>query len=428
MSGSGFANYETLWLEQFNRKAGDRALAEKLLREIRFVSNTDLYSDIELLLTQKFPGKEGVALYVERELRTFSSGKVEKMYKELSVRIAGRKRKITRADGAAIAAVKSPRYNKQEIGSEGVVAQCLTKICKKHRQFFLQPSTNEIRRKRAGRPRIRHLVVVTDLIASGDRILKMLDSLWQLRTVLSWHSLKLVRLHVLCYSATDIGMQNVRKHTSQALVEQVVACPTVKSSFSVRSAKQIIDLCERYGDFHKEPLGYKDVASLIAFEHGCPNNAPAIFVRESTKRKNPWSPLFESFETMNLSRKRVAADPTEANLVLDTLQYHLITISEKYLCSSVEERNMVLLLAAISRKHRTVPAIIAITRLALWEIRDAVSRASSLNLMLEESLSLTAVGRRYLERLTIGNDTNNSSANIYTNELMYYPKALRAPK
>jgi hypothetical protein len=47
MSGICFANYEIIWLEQFNRKAGNRELAEKILRKIHYFQAPPFYCLID---------------------------------------------------------------------------------------------------------------------------------------------------------------------------------------------------------------------------------------------------------------------------------------------------------------------------------------------------------------------------------------------
>lgn len=63
-------------------------------------------------------------------------------------------------------------------------------------------------------------------------------------------------------------------------------CPTLFNSFD-EDLNEMVELCEEYGAHSKNPLGWKDTGALLAFEHGAPNNMPAIFVSEKTEaRKN----------------------------------------------------------------------------------------------------------------------------------------------
>ena len=98
--------------------------------------------------------------------------------------------------------------------------------------FLLQPSADEIRRKA-----VRHLVVVTDFIASGDRACKMLDSLWRLSTVRSWKSGKFIRLTVMAFTGTSAGIAAVKRHSSRPDVQIVMDCPTIGTSFAKEKMK-----------------------------------------------------------------------------------------------------------------------------------------------------------------------------------------------
>lgn len=407
----------TLWLNQFSHPE-DRNLAAQMLDRLRYVSNVDLASDIALQLEQVIPRGEKAALYIERELQTTRSKKPIKMYKEDKIRIAGSLRKSLRAAGAALAAVRSPTNIRQQVGSEGVIAQQLTQLCARRRsRFLLQPSAEEIRAKK-----VRHLVIVTDFIGSGNRVTRMLESIWQVRSIRSWHSGRFVRTGVLCYSGTPDGLNAVQRHRSNPSVTMVMPCPTITNAFSAQVSADIVDLCTRHGQFHKNPLGYGRVGALIAFEHGCPNNAPAILIEASNSHSAPWQPLFEKRSAGEVARAASVAPEEVVTLPLETLQYPAIAVASGYKDSGFERRNIILLLAALSRRHRCINELVGILQMPLWQLVNAIEQAESLGLI-DQQKRLTATGRQELRALA-REDAQALASSPRTN---YYPSVLRVP-
>lgn len=406
-----------LWLGQFSRPE-DHNLAAQMLDRLRYVTNVDLASDIALQLERVIPRGEKAALYIERELQTVRNNKPIKMYKEDKLKVAGRRRRGLRAVGAALAAVRSPTNNRQQVGSEGVIAQQLTQLCARHRgRFILQPTAEEIRAAR-----VRHMVIVTDFIGSGNRVTRMLESLWQVRSIRSWHSGRFIRTRVLCYSGTPGGLDAVKRHRSNPSVALVMPCPTITNAFSAQESANIVDLCNRHGQFHKYPLGYGFVGALIAFEHGCPNNAPAILIEASNSHSAPWQPLFEKRSSGEIARAASVAPDAVVTLPLETLRYPAIAVASGYKNSGLERRNIILLLAALSRRHRCINELVGILQMPLWQLANAFDQATSLGLI-DQHERLTAIGRRELRALA-RNDAEALATSPRTN---YYPSVLRAP-
>jgi hypothetical protein len=405
------------WLNQFSLPE-DRSLAAKMLDRLRYVSSVDLASDIALQLEREIPRGEKAALYIERELQTVRNKKPIKMYKEKKLKITGRRRRGLRAVGAALAAVRSPTSRRQQVGSEGVIAQQLTQLCaKSHGRFLLQPSAEEIRAAR-----VRHMVIVTDFIGSGNRVIRMLESLWQVRSIRSWHSGRFIRMRVLCYSGTPVGLNAVKRHRSNPSVALVMPCPTITNAFSAELSADIVDLCNRRGQFHKYPLGFGRVGALIAFEHGCPNNAPAILIEASNSHSAPWQPLFEKRSAGEIARLASTAPEAVVTLPLETLRYPTIAVASGYKDSRLERRNIILLLAALSRRHRCINELVGILQMPLWQLANAIDQAKSLGLI-DQQERLTAIGRQEL-RVLARDDAQALASSPRTN---YYPSVLRAP-
>ena len=249
----------------------------------------------------------------------------------------------------------------------------------------------------------------------------MLSSLWQVRSVRSWHSGKFIRTLVVCYSGTQSSFTNVQNHPSRPTVVQVLPCPTLDNAFDSQNAAAIKDLCNRYGQFHDRPLGYANVGALIAFEHSCPNNVPAVFIEESVSHTAPWQPMFEKRSTIKFARAASRASKQLNTLSLETLQYPAIATAPAYRKARTKKRNVILLLAALSRRRRHTCDLVSILSMSLWELSDALSEATELGLV-DTHRRLTKAGLQQIRTLELQGSAVAPSPKNY-----YYPSVLRAP-
>ena len=409
----------TLWLEQFSECGGDRTLAGRLLERIQFVSPTRLTADIEDLLLSAFKGRGPTALFVERELPKTRSPVPPAMYKEQLVRRPGRRRFVRRAFGADAPLVKSMTNLQQSVGSEGPLAQALSQFCASHkRAFVLQPAAELVRTMH-----VRQLVIVTDFLGSGDRVRRMLDSLWRVASVKSWRSGQFIELAVVAFTGTETGIAAVREHQPSPAVHVVMDCPTISTSFSNAEATQIEDLCQRYAPLSERPLGYGDVGALVAFAHSCPNNAPAILIESSDTQRRPWRALFPRRRTLDFYTHTHHSDAPDFELLLGYLGYPTVAGSPAFLRSRRDRKTVYLLLAALSKRQRTIPELIRATALTLYDLRAAIDAGTALGLV--RNLRLLPAGRRELDRQVRSKSRKQA---VEQTPRMYYPNALRAPK
>jgi len=427
-----------LWLSQF-KDATDHALATKLLQKFVFISADDFQRDLKALIASKLPEPKTAAFYIERELKQVkplwpykqrdkrkvaagSSPKkiAEKMYPEVESSRGRSFPKRWTAHGSALPAVKSPTNLQQDIGSEGVVAMAISKLCMLRRdRFALQPHTNDLTPGKAA-----HLVVVTDFIGSGKRSRDMLDSLWRLASVRSWHSSGYRKLLVFAYSGTDAGIEYVERHPSRPIVHVVRTCPTIKSDFKDEVAQQMISLCRRFPQSAREPLGFKDTGALMAFQHSCPNNVPAMFIETVRKGQNQWQPLFPSRTTEGIDHV-ISADPArQSSAALDALRLGNIARNESFLTSTEDQRDVVMLLATVFRGKRQTADLVAASCLPYVRVVAAFDRALHQKLLTANG-RLTPEGRSFVSHLNQKNSASiptSASPNPY-----YYPVSLRVP-
>ena len=427
-----------LWLDQF-KVPTDHILATELLQKFVFISADDFQRDLKALIASKLPAPTTAAFYIERELKhvtprwpykqpdkrkvaTGSSPRkiAEKMYLEVaSSRGKGLPKKWT-AHGSALPAVKSPTSLQQDIGSEGVVAMAVSKLCKLRKaRFALQPHTNDLTPGKA-----TYLVVVTDFIGSGKRSRDMLDSLWRLASVRSWRSSGYRKLLVFAYSGTDAGIKYVKRHPSRPYVHVVRTCPTINSVFKDEVAHKMISLCRRFPQNARTPLGFKDTAALMAFQHSCPNNVPAMFIEAVRKGQHEWQPLFPSRTTEGIDHV-ISADPVQqSSAALDALRLSDIARNESFLTSTEEQQDVVMLLAAVFRGKRQTADIVAATCLPYVRAIAAFDRALQQKVLTANG-RLTPEGHAFVNHLnqkTSASTLAPASPNPY-----YYPSSLRVP-
>lgn len=425
------------WRSQFTDPVDFEAAGE-LLRKFKFVSATEFKRDLRRLILQTFPPSQRAAFYIERELarvkpvwpykkpdgrkvvNKLQAGVFQPMYHEVSSLRGNGKPKRWTASGVALPATRSPNHLRQEIGSEGVVASLVSRIClSDSARFVMHPHTREM-----ARISVENLVVVTDFIGSGKRTWDMLDSLWRLASVRSWRSSGYRKLTVICYAATEQGLSKVSRHPCRPNVVQVRSCPTISNSFKGIQVSQLEELCQRFPQGAKDPLGYGNVGALIAFEHSCPNNVPAMFRMSNLGGTSRWAPLFPKRSSEDFS-EFTAIDIAEEQLAaLDAIGCRNIGSNSAFSDSSVQQRAMIILLAALYRGRRNSDDLVSATRLSYVELLIATDTASKMGL-LNKSGRLTASGFTLVGELNkpvaIGRSVSFSA------NTDYYPTSLRAP-
>jgi hypothetical protein len=427
-----------LWLDQFKSHA-DRDLAVQLIQQFIFVSADVFQRELRGLITTKLPTPKTAAFYIERELkqvkplwpykrpygrkvatRSQSRQIAEKMYPEVSTSLGKGLPKKWTAHGSALPVVKSPTNLQQDIGSEGVVAMAISKLCKlRKNRFALQPHTNELTKGKA-----MYLAVVTDFIGSGKRSCEMLDSLWRIASIRSWHSSGYRKLVVFAYSGTEAGIECVKRHPSRPDVHVVRTCPTIESVFKSEVAQQIISLCQKFPHNAREPLGFKNTGALIAFQHSCPNNVPAMFIRAIHKGQHEWHPLFPSRTTEEIDNA-IYADPAQQHsIAFDALRLSNIAKNDSFLTSSEEQQDVVMLLAAVFRGKRQTADIVAVSCLSYVRAIAAFDRALHQKLLTANG-RLTPDGHALVNHLNL--QTSKSALATDLPNPYYYPLSLRAP-
>lgn len=402
-------------------EAADQALATELLRNLRLISQEELTSGLrELILERARAGEGPIGLYAERELPQ-RSGRPHRLFKESSGR-------IQRAAGVVGPLAVSPirRYD-QDVGSEGVVAQVISQLCRQYRtQFYSHPGPDKIRAKE-----VRRFFVVTDLVGSGTRAWKYIESAWRVRSIRSWWSYGYLKFEVIAFSATEMGRAHVESHHAQPKIHYQVPCPTIDNTFNAEKAAAISELCINYDPVARSPvdsLGYSGTGALLAFANGAPNNVPRMLF--ATNRSRRWVPLFP---------QRIAADiPAEhfgRRFTGDEIERRLTHMRQRVLASSpalkkapLSTQQYLLLLAATTRPPRKVESIARRSGLTVMEVNKLGARLRQFHWITEEWRP-TDAGLRQLEhaRYVARRSQRRRQTAEPQDKPEYYPQSLRAP-
>ena len=395
------------WLEKFDGL--EREAAIDLINEILLVNRDDFVNGLNSLLNkvvgeQNSP-RQKVALYAERPIKKVF-GRIPSFFPNS---------RNGRAKGTGIPPiVVDPRY--QEVGSEGIVANVIKDYCNRNRKIsFSHPGPNKLRSEK-----VRKIIILTDFIGSGQRLIQMLESFRYVATLRSWRSYDLIQFVVVAYSGTSEGISVVHSHKLRPEIRIIMGCPTIKNTFTGQRRKKIEELCRSYPKGHLQPLGYRESAALIAYAHGCPNNVPPIL----HSGKSGWEPLFEGRSTMNVTDAFLNND--EKNIITQRACYLLgIRDARERLDQHEDNRwitTMLILAAAKSGLH-SLEDISSRTHIEI-EIVNKFVLAAIKALWLDDNHRLTRLGNLELDRLR----RRRQKKPVYVaddNNTFYYPTQLR---
>ena len=406
------------WLTQFDQK--DRDDAKALLSAIKNVGADEFQEAMMNLIRSRIEsGPKPVGLFVESE-RRHRNGRVHRLFCEP-------RRKRRRAVGSGPKIIEPSRTVDPEVGSEGLIANIVTGVfrqCRNH--ATIHPGPDLIRSRK-----IRRFVLVTDFIGSGDRARRYLDAAWHVRSVRSWWSARRTKgmsFEVVAYSSTEDGLKNLKSHPSMPEVYMVDACPTIEQAFDVPEIRhRMRALCKRYGTRIRNfnPLGYGGTEALIAFAHGMPNNAPAIFHKEDNLENNSWVPLYPQLVTSN-RLSATAEIAKQRDTIQRGLQRHVmreVLRSESYLSAPAGLKDAVRVLLALDRAPRNETVVSARTGFSMSRAQDAFARIHAYGWVDEHHL-ITDRGRRELSRLI----RPPKEGLQFAPASIYIPRSLRAPR
>jgi hypothetical protein len=386
------------WLAQF--AAADRKTAKRLLDCLTLVSHSEFERGLTQLVIEESEKIESpVALYA---------------VKEQDPRVSFFQDATTEIDAVD---------RGSDLGSEARVAAIVRNLAKAHPKKYLNHPTL----KRIKDEKCRAIIALDDFIGSGERTTEFLASMWLSATLRSWHSYKLTRFLSLAYSGTTQGVGRVNRTRSKPTVFLHRSCPTFSDiPWSQQTKEDVIRLCEKYGRKTSDAmtsLGFDDTMATIVFEHGCPDNAPAILWSDN---KSKWRPLFPNRVVMP---KEASAFPDK--IAPATLAPLLIEIgqNELALSNSAEnptplKANIITVLGLAASGFSSRAAIAYATGTSVNEcgllLDECVRRG-----FLTHLLRLTRAGKAEIKSVIGKLARNKGVPSKGTNE--YYPRQLRGP-
>ena len=402
------------WLSQF--KGPDQQTAAKLLSSLHIVSHDEFARCMERSIERfHYENHAPTAVFVEREVKKSKGGRPCRLFSETKVPIEGSRRKALRATGAGPAVIFARRGDKSDVGSEGLLASITGQLARNRKlRFVTNPSPNLFRRSK-----IRHFVVVTDLIGSGDRVWNFIEAAWKVRSVKSWHSRGWLKFTVIAYAATNEGQARVKTHPSRPDIRIARECPTIKNEFSFFD-DDVAELCRKYYKGKGDPLGYGGTGALVVFRHGCPNNVPPILYEEN----KGWVPLFPGrvggggFDTLRPKFAEVSWETVLAGVGQPELG------SQPFFVALPESgKKLTLILFAIKNGMVRREAICSGTQLPLHEIDDLLEVAVRDKLVSDKG-RLTDLGVGTLQSIKAKNAAQTLPK---VEKPYYYPRQLRLP-
>jgi hypothetical protein len=388
------------WLEQFDPE--DAEAASQLVWGLTLVSHSAFERDLSRrILDAAAQVGSPVAIFAAREITDTDDFDC----------------KLNVIDGSSNVDSVNPG---SDIGSEGRVAATIRSICRtKPSQLLNHPNKGEMLATKCDA-----IIVVDDLIGSGDRVYYFLNALWRNLSLRSWKSRSNIRFIVVAYASTEKGCERVTSHRCSPEVIYGRICPTLKSvPWSDSKKNAVSSLCKQYGRnvaAWRFVLGYGRSSALLVFEHGCPNNVPAILWSGPMVKKQ-WVPLFPAKavlppETSAFPPEIARRDPID--LLVDAGQARLANAFPVILGLSHET---LLILAFAEKGIRTLAAISFATGKTESECANALKNCIQWGL-LTHRLRLTSAGiaelraaerkSRIKEIAPVGNDS-------------YYPQMLR---
>lgn len=397
------------WLAQFGTNE-DRALASQLINQIKLVSGRDFESGIESALSG-LQASRGATIAVYPVTPPNPEAVVG--YHPFN-------------GGVTAGEVKARHKERREQhGSEGRVAHIITNLQRHH----LRPSgtsaiecTPTIKQLRS--QGIRHIVLVDDVSGSGKRI----EDYWKKvvpRYIKRFLSLKRFELWIVLYAITPSSRKALAKAMPNFPISTHLITVLPDASLGDLVPLEVVKLCEQYAELigmEGAAFGYRGSACPFIFEHGCPNNLPAI-LWASKKR---WKGLFPNrtiptelrsyFDSVGTDRACEALwkvnqpklalsllESLDGNRKLETEQWMLLTLLGLRL-RGVTEASLATKVLIDNKACRKL--LVLAGEMGLYDIVDE---------------SVTAIGREYVSRFRMRYGRKDSTVPVAHNPATYYP-------
>lgn len=306
-------------------------------------------------------------------------------------------------------------------GSEGIVANVLGALRRQNGNdgaFVAAPSLKNMRAARC-----RTILYVDDFSGSGKRILDFHRSFMASKTIKSWRSYGLIEFHVAVFAATPHAREVLKITFGNQNVHFVQSCPTFASQhWTPDELAEIRSLCAPHNE-KGAPFGFRETGALLAFTHTAPNNLPAVLWKQVPQ----WHSFFEG--------KAVPPDilPLFGRPRRELrIQQALLAMGQKTLSTGSWRKfagvmigEMVLILAAIASRKRTIGEIAEASALTQQDVSRLIDLCRRWGLVCSNSLHITDTGLAELRHARSLKSSPPKQKELPESLPPYYPKQLR---
>jgi hypothetical protein len=393
------------------RSGKDRALASQLLNQLKLVSAREFEAGIEAKLTW-LSTKVNSTIAVYPVIPPNPDGIIgyDPFY-------------------GGISSAREANDNvgrREQPGSEGRVAHIITSL---QRTFLRGSGCSAIECaptiKQLDSQGIRHIVFVDDVCGSGERLFKYWKSVVPKR-IKSLLSLKRYELWIVLYASTPRGRKALKRAMPNFPIDDHLITVLPDADLQVRLNPELIDMCARYAaDFGMErnALGFRSSACAVVFEHGCPNNLPAIIW---SGEKRGWKGLFpnraiptDMRDCFGGENPDIAAEalwrvnqPALALSLLDALDHKGSLKSDDW---------MLLSLLGICMRGVTESELPARMLIDTTKCQYLLDRAAELKMYDASSRQVSAFGKEIVTRFRERYRRGAPEIPVGSNPLKYYP-------
>lgn len=403
------------WLAQFgpaDQPAASAMLDAMLLLNAEHVSQA-LRTELRALGGARPSRKRRLALYAERKL-----GGKPIFSEAMTPDRDGKLRR--RAFGKNFAPV-APIRGGTRVGSEATIANVFSQVVGAAgggRVFVNSPGPDRLRGKSGP---TQTIVLVTDLIGSGKRILSWLDALWKIKSVRSWVSLGLIDFAVVAVVSTKAGEAAIRRHRLKPDVRKSYVAPVIAADSKdpdVVEWRRLIATLGPSSGRGAARAGFGGEPCLVAFSYRIPNNTPALI--HEADAAVPWTALYEGGIPDDLAPAfRVRGEHEVVAMAVDATGVILAPDL------SLKLQRTVLVLAQIKGRLKggQSDAIAQQTQMPLPDVEEIIAEAKAARL-LDDHGRLTDAGQATVRA---GQAGDRKRPVVPTTTEPYYPMALRVP-
>lgn len=406
------------YIEQFDR--ADQHIAKKFINSLIIISEHSFLNELSTVLDEltKHSTNLPAALYPVFEKKKNTSS-------------------FFQEDG-------TPHMSEaSHVGSEGILQKFCRDYATSKKNVYFNLSLKELKEKK-----IRSIICVDDIIASGKRMRIFIEWIYENKTIKSWYSFKWIKFLIVTYAVTEKGLKGnylynndtktnaERKKRSKDIIKTLNIIPDEQIKFSIKlddgrsfwtskDKNEIIRLCYKYAKKYNIPekwiLGFNKTFSTIMFPHGVPNTTPGIIW---WGRNQKWNPLFPKniFPAQIINFTKLNLDKVEKSLMSLSFAENRLDFDTFFRVQNEDSKRLFLFLLCLSKRKKRISVISEMIELPITYVEKLRDKCLEYN-WITSNLILTDRGRNVLK--SIKKYMKDLQENICIKENFYYPMSLR---